>query len=45
MITAGYNVDIWGSEDNLVGGSYTAKITAQLGTGERPVLWEGKLVE
>ena len=35
----------WGSWDNLdPNGEYTAKIEVQLGTGERPVLWEGKFI-
>ena len=38
-------VDVWGNPDSLKsGGEYTAKIYAQLGTGERPTLWEGKLI-
>ena len=47
LITEGYNVDLWGKKDNLKPGEYeyTVKISAQLSTGERPVLWEGKLVE
>ena len=36
---------VWGDKDNLVaGGEYTAKVYAQLGTGQRPTLWEGKLI-
>ena len=31
----------WGALEELPKGSYTAKIVAQIGTGERPVLWEG----
>lgn len=34
----------WGALDELPKGSYTAKIVLQIGTGERPVLWEGKFV-
>ena len=47
LLTEGYNVDLWGKEDNLKPAEYeyTVKIYAQLSTGERPVLWEGKLVE
>ena len=42
---AGDNMDSWGDVDSLkAGGDYTAKIYMQLGTGERPVLWEGKLI-
>ena len=36
----------WGSWDDLSAGeNYTVKIEVQLGTGERPVLWEGKLAQ
>jgi len=36
---------IWGDKDDLkAGGEYTAKVYAQLGTGQRPTLWEGKLI-
>ena len=47
LVTEGYHVDIWGKEENLKPAEYeyTVKISAQLSTGERPVLWEGKLVE
>ena len=47
LLTEGYNVDLWGNKDNLKPAEYeyTVKISAQLSTGERPVLWEGKLVE
>ena len=39
--TAG-NSYFWGSLDELdKSGTYTAKIELQIGTGERPVLWEG----
>jgi hypothetical protein len=35
----------WGSWDDLSKDeTYTVKIYAQIGTGERPVLWEGKLI-
>ncbi|MBR2309131.1 MAG: hypothetical protein IKA47_01175 [Oscillospiraceae bacterium] len=35
----------WGSTDDLKAGSdYTMKIYMQSGTGERPGLWEGKLI-
>ena len=35
----------WGDWDDLSpDGEYTAKIEVQLGTGERPVLWEGKFI-
>jgi hypothetical protein len=45
LITEGYNVDLWGNKDSLQPGTYeyTVKIYAQLSTGERPTLWEGKL--
>ena len=37
--------EIWGSWDDLESGKeYNLEIVAQLGTGERPTLWEGKLV-
>lgn len=43
---AGDNFECWGSEENLIAGQeYTVKIYAQLGTGERPVVWEGKLAQ
>jgi len=39
-----YNT-VWGDPDSLkAGGDYTVKVYAQLGTGERPTLWEGKLI-
>ena len=42
----GDNFECWGSEENLIAGQeYTVKIYMQLGTGERPVLWEGKLAQ
>ena len=42
----GSNLDTWGVEDNLLEGQeYTVKIYAQLSTGERPTLWEGKLAQ
>ena len=34
----------WGSWDDVSVGD-TVKVEVQLGTGERPVLWEGKLVQ
>ena len=34
----------WGSWDNVKVGD-TVKVEVQLGTGERPVLWEGKLAQ
>ena len=36
---------VWGDKDDLVAGAeYTAKVYAQLGTGNRPTVWEGKLI-
>ena len=36
----------WGDAESLSGEeSYRVKIVAQLGTGERPTLWEGKLAQ
>ena len=45
LITEGFNVDFWGDKDSLKPETYeyTVKISAQLSTGERPTLWEGKL--
>ena len=37
---ANKDTTVWGSWDNVKSG-YTVKIYAQLGTGERPTLWEG----
>ena len=35
---------VWGSYENLnAADGYTVKVVAQLATGERPTLWEGKL--
>jgi hypothetical protein len=41
----GSNVAVWGDFEKLdpANYEYSVKIYAQLGTGERPVLWEGKL--
>lgn len=42
----GDNMDSWGSLDELDSKKeYTVKIYMQLGTGERPTLWEGKLAQ
>ena len=41
---ANKDTTVWGTWDDVKSG-YTVKIFTQLGTGERPVLWEGKLVE
>ena len=42
----GSRIDIWGSEENLdPSQEYTVKVYAQLTTGERPVVWEGKLAQ
>ncbi|MBQ8797275.1 MAG: hypothetical protein IJZ56_03675 [Oscillospiraceae bacterium] len=38
--------EIWGTEENIYADQeYTVKVYAQLYTGERPTLWEGKLVQ
>lgn len=37
------NVEIWGKWEFSTDERYTLKVVAQLGTGERPTLWEGKL--
>lgn len=37
-------VDVWGEEANIYADQeYTVKVYAQISTGERPTLWEGKL--
>lgn len=42
----GTNVDTWGDPEKFIeGNEYTVKIYAQLSTGERPTLWEGKLAQ
>jgi len=39
------NADIWGDLETLnPKGEYTMKVYAQLSTGERPTLWEGKFI-
>lgn len=39
-------VTVWGSLNTLSAEeSYTVSIVAQVGTGERPTLWEGKLAQ
>ena len=39
-------VAVWGSLDTLSAEeSYTVSIVAQVGTGERPTPWEGKLAQ
>lgn len=44
--TSGFNVDTWGDPEKFIeGNAYTVKIYAQLSTGERPTLWEGKLAQ
>ena len=35
----------WGAWEDLTQDEYTVKVYAQLGTGERPTLWEGKLAQ
>ena len=43
---SGDNFEGWGTTDNIIAGQeYTVKIYMQLGTGERPTLWEGKLAQ
>ena len=45
MMRAGEQAYVWGNLDSLKAGEeYTVKVYAQLGTGERPDLWEGKLI-
>ena len=45
VASVGNGVDAWGSEEELdPSQEYTVKVYAQLTTGERPVVWEGKLV-
>ena len=38
------NVYTWGSWDELAAGEYAIKVEVQLGTGERPTVYEGKLI-
>ena len=41
-----FAAEIWGDYKELDPKTqYTVKVYAQLGTGERPVLWEGKLAQ
>ena len=44
---AGDNFEEWGNLDklDLANYEYTVKVYMQLGTGERPTLWEGKLTQ
>ena len=42
MAKSGSNVDTWGNQ-NLESGSYTVTVVAQLGTGERPVVYTGTI--
>ena len=46
FVNSGVQSMIWGDLEKLdpANYDYTVKIYAQLGTGERPTLWEGKLV-
>ena len=45
FMKVGMQAKIWGDLDKLDSSkSYTIKVYAQLGTGERPTLWEGKLI-
>ena len=42
---AAFATEIWGSYKDLdPKDGYTVKVVAQIGTGERPTVWEGKLV-
>ena len=44
-LTASERNVVWGDPESLTaGGDYTVKVYMQLGTGERPTLWEGKLI-
>ena len=45
--SVGGNLDTWGDVESLDPSKYeyTVKIYAQISTGERPTLWEGKLVK
>ena len=41
-----FAMDVWGSYKDLdPNETYTVKVYAQIGTGERPTLWEGQLVQ
>lgn len=41
-----FALEVWGSYENLdPEEDYTVKVVAQIGTGERPTVWEGKLVQ
>ena len=43
--TPSINDDIFGNVASLkTGGDYTVKVFVQLGTGERPTVWQGKLI-
>ena len=45
FMRTGEQAYVWGDLDKLdASKSYTAKVYCQLGTGERPTLWEGKLI-
>lgn len=45
FMKAGMTAVCWGDPDSLdLSKEHTVKVYAQLGTGERPTLWEGKLV-
>jgi hypothetical protein len=47
LTTMGGNINTWGDATTLDPATYdyTVKIYVQLSTGERPVLWEGKLAQ
>jgi hypothetical protein len=41
-----FATEIWGSYEGLdPKDGYTVKVVAQIGTGERPTVWEGKLAQ
>lgn len=41
-----FALEVWGSYEDLdPSEEYTVKVVAQIGTGERPTVWEGKLVQ
>jgi hypothetical protein len=45
IMRAGEQAYVWGNLDGLKADKdYTVKVYCQLGTGERPTLWEGKLI-
>lgn len=43
---SGFEMDYWGDVEDLdPKKDYTVKVYCQISTGERPVLWEGKLAK